>query len=371
MNIPSHHQSGFFSALREIGKVDLQVRYFLACDSGRAKQGWDSEANIAPGELILTGTRTPEEMLSTLPDWRDRIHILSYDFCPPLVEQLCMDGALWCHWSEMPGYRLGEVCNFRLWLLRWLLPLYYLSKRQWGRWLNTHASLIFVQGKLAERALRSIGCNPDKIRDLYYAPASLASLPPDVALQKQLKTPHAFLSVNLLCHRKGTDLIMKAFARLNNHDWSLILCGHDNSGGKYVRLAHKLGIANRVVFTGAYPVSRIASVYALSDVLLLASRFDGWGAVLNEAASLGKAMIGSDMAGASWHLIEDGVSGWRVEAGSVPAMAEAMARFAAAPELAKQFGNAARVRFHKLYSPKKNAERLIAELTKLHEEKTI
>ena len=66
----------------------------------------------------------------------------------------------------------------------------------------------------------------------------------------------------------------------------------------------------------------IAQWLRRADVLVLPSLFDGWGAVLNEGASAGKALISTTECGAAWHLIRHGDNGFRVQAGSEKALAQ-------------------------------------------------
>jgi glycosyltransferase involved in cell wall biosynthesis len=180
-----------------------------------------------------------------------------------------------------------------------------------------------------------------------------------LAFSKGRKT---FLAVGALCPRKGIDVLIKAFSRLKTDDWCLVLCGLDKTGGFYENLVKKLGIQEKVLFLGAYPVERIAEVYCAADVFVLPSRFDGWGAVLNEAASLGLPMIGTDLCGGSWHVIDDGHTGFRVRADSVASLEKAMSNYVQDPELIEKQGNAARIHFEKAFTPERNAERLVSAI---------
>jgi len=74
------------------------------------------------------------------------------------------------------------------------------------------------------------------------------------------------------------------------------------------------------------------------QVFVLPSRFDGWGMVLNEAASLGKALISTEKCGAAHHLIRQRENGFRIPAGDVEALSEAMIRYVIDPELVKRHG---------------------------------
>jgi glycosyltransferase involved in cell wall biosynthesis len=136
----------------------------------------------------------------------------------------------------------------------------------------------------------------------------------------------------------------------------------DLSSGVYAAMASRLDIADRVLFLGPHPSSRLAEVYAAADVFVLASRFDGWGAVLNEAASMGLPLVATDMCGAAWHLIEQGGNGVRVRAGSARALAEGLGRYLDHPALVKSDGARSREIFFEQFTPEANAERLLSSL---------
>ncbi len=207
-----------------------------------------------------------------------------------------------------------------------------------------------------------MGVSDRKISDLYYVPAALKPLDPSDAVVRFAHGRKVILSVGALCRRKGIDVLLKAFARLKTDDWCLVLCGLDRSDGAYEKLGRELGLDDRVLFLGAYPSERIAEVYAASDVFVLASRFDGWGAVLNEAASLGLPLIGTDLCGGSWHAIEPGQNGFRVRAGSVHALAGALAHYIEQPARSMMHGEVSRRLFAERFTPEINAGRVVRAL---------
>src|SRR5207302_1253664 len=134
---------------------------------------------------------------------------------------------------------------------------------------------------------------------------------------------------------------LDAFARASkdaDSKWSLLLVGNDRSEGAFEKRARTLGIASKVLFRGPMPPKDLATALRASDVVVLPSRFDGWGVTLNEGASAGLALVGSDACGASDHLISPGENGFVVEAGDVDSLARAMHAYVADAELAAQHG---------------------------------
>lgn len=362
MNNPSHYQSAFFDALDARDDVDLQVRYFQGVPGDRAAEGWNSDHADKLFEGFVGDETDPSCIAGLVPDWQHRVHLISSNFNAALVDYFCASRVKWCHWSEMPGIRLAEVLDYQMDLYRILRPLMLAARRKAWQPVREHAWGAFAQGILAENSFKVLGIPDRKIRELYYTPAALPALDPSNAVAMFARGRKVFLSVGALCKRKGIDVLLKAFARLHTDDWCVVLCGLDKTDGAYHALAAKLGIADRVLFLGAYPAARIAEVYAAADVFVLSSRFDGWGAVLNEAASLGMPLIGTDLCGASWHVVEPGSNGFRVRAGSVKDLAKALQAYVDDPGLLESFGAVSKALFFQELSPERNAERMVEAL---------
>ena len=362
MNIPSHYQSVFFHALDRRDDVDLRVVYFNRASQDRAAEGWKNDHAAKPYEMFAEGGSNPSALVEAVDNWQERIHIISGYFSSELIDWFCKHGTTWCHWSEMPGIRLAELLGYRMSLFRLFNPLMLMCKRKEGRRIKNHALGAFGQGRLAHRAFRWMGVPERMITDLYYVPAGLPEAEPCAEMCSFSKDRKVFLAVGALCRRKGIDILLKAFAKLGAEDWCLVICGLDRTGGVYQALTNTLGIQDRVLFLGVYPVERISEVYAAADVFVLPSRFDGWGAVLNEAASLGLPLIGTDLCGGSWHVIDEGRTGCRARAASTGSLSRAMQAYVEQPELIQKHGVASLAHFRKTFTPESNAERLTVAL---------
>lgn len=369
--IPTHHQSGFFAALRAQG-VDLQVHYFKRVSEQRQRHGWADPATLPADERYVSPVL---ESLEQCADWRERIHIIpgyATSFLLKLANALSSAGVPWLHWSEPSRPTLKSI-------------LTYPVKRYYGSLVNRSALGALAIGECARRDFRRWGIREEKIRFLPYsipAPTSQAvqdetarpapapydparpdSAPRDPApsggVRPDAATPPRFLFVGALCSRKGVDVLLHAFRRVlvEFPDARLELVGYDEANGQYTRLSEQLRITNAVHFTGSIPAAQIATAFERCDVFVLPSRFDGWGVVLNEAAALGKALISTDSTGAAHHLIAQGRNGYRVPSEDAQALASVMLEYCRRPELAAIHGAESRVLFAD-FTPERNATRL-------------
>jgi len=354
--MPNHHHASFHRALRQAG-VDLEVRYYQGLTARRREMGWQNDREFEPWEKQVPPSLNAME---TVPDWKDRIHFIpgiggglfGDGFLKNLVRRLCQSGVAWVHWSESDYPGVSR-------LLR-------LPKRRWyARLVRRYALGAFGQGFLALRDFARWGIPQEKMALLCYATPSASQ---EVTLDEECADfrngRHTFLCLGQLCRRKGTDLILRAFAQVAtcNRDWGLLLVGKDQSGGQYHALASKLGIDKQVFFRKPVPATNISSVLNTADVLLLPSRFDGWGLPLNEAASAGLALIASDQVGSAYHLIHPGENGFIVRAGSVSSLANAMLAYVRNPSLCEIHGRHSLKVFPE-YSPERSAERVVNALT--------
>jgi glycosyltransferase involved in cell wall biosynthesis len=105
---------------------------------------------------------------------------------------------------------------------------------------------------------------------------------------------------NLLCvaaptPRKGHDILLRALAPLVDRSWrldcvgSLTRCTMTTSALR--RLSERLGLTDRVHFTGAVDEPRLDAFYHRADLFVLPTRFEGYGMVLTEALARGLPIV--------------------------------------------------------------------------------
>lgn len=152
------------------------------------------------------------------------------------------------------------------------------------------------------------------------------------------------LSVGAIVPRKGFDVLIEALAALHNLPWRLTIVG-DRTRSPQTAVALDAAIAghglnDRVTVLGAVPSAQLASLYAASDVFVLASRFEGYGMAYSEAIAHGLPVIGTT-AGAIPDTVPAG-AGILVAPEDAPAFASALRRVIENADQRKRLATSAR-----------------------------
>jgi len=95
---------------------------------------------------------------------------------------------------------------------------------------------------------------------------------------------------------KGFDEVLEVLPDLDA-DVSYVIAGGGNDIPRLQRKAVRLGVTDRVVFTGLFPEEEKADLYNLADVYVMPSRGEGFGFVFLEALACGVPVIASRLDG--------------------------------------------------------------------------
>lgn len=209
-----------------------------------------------------------------------------------------------------------------------------------------HGQWALAPGQRARRYLESLGVRPEHVHPYPYCvdPARLdhAYLEREqtrARCRDSLGIPDdafVFLFVGKLVEKKRPLELLRAFLSLERGH--LVYVG---SGELEPTLRAVAGRSPRVHFAGFKNQTELPAYYAASDVLALPSRAtETWGLVVNEAMSLGNAIIVSSEAGCSDDLVRGRGTGWVVE--RPDELATALRAALADPARVAEMGRAAR-----------------------------
>lgn len=107
-------------------------------------------------------------------------------------------------------------------------------------------------------------------------------------------TPPLILSVGIQHPRKGHDTLLRALARLTHLDWTAVIAGkaYDPAHAALLdRLLDETGLRDRVRIAGYVADAELAELYATATVFALATRYEGYGLVFDEALAHGLPIV--------------------------------------------------------------------------------
>lgn len=161
---------------------------------------------------------------------------------------------------------------------------------------------------------------------------------------------HLIVSAGRLHAQKGFDLLLEAMAELHRHrpQARLAIVGEGPAEAGLRRQVATLGLDDLVVLAG--PRAHALDELAAADVVVLASRWEGWPLVVAEAVALGTPVVATAVGGVP-DVVVDGLTGRLVPPGVPAALARAIEATLADPLTARRRADAARRRLEQRYPP--------------------
>lgn len=182
------------------------------------------------------------------------------------------------------------------------------------------------------------------------------------------------VSVGRFVAKKGFDLLIRAFARLDRPGLRLRIAGDGPESAALRALAVSEGVADRIDFLGSRPHSECLDLIAGGAIFALPCRTstsgdrDGIPVVLMEAMAAGKPVVAGRLESIA-ELVEDGVGGLLVAPDDVDALAAALAKLVDDPDGGRRMGQAGRARVEQEFSDPINWDRLEAALGRTLDER--
>lgn len=249
----------------------------------------------------------------------------------------------------LTGYH--DLCRIRiiLWCRRHGVPLYIFSdanvasdrerglwrilKTWYLRWVVRNISGLLICGSAGQAYYRPYGGDA---KPSFYVPhetdyeamdALTAEQIDDVRKRYGLRDDRRYIVYcGRMAQKKRVDLLVDAFARIADErpEWDLLLIG---DGPKLESLKQRVpdSLRDRVIWPGfVNDRDTIGCLYRASDVFVLPSENEPWGAVVAEACGAGLAVICSDVIGAAQEMCREGVNGRMFRSGDAESLASAL-----------------------------------------------
>ncbi|MGE9782803.1 glycosyltransferase family 4 protein [Janibacter sp. G368] len=158
--------------------------------------------------------------------------------------------------------------------------------------------LILAIGSNAYADYDSLNVPASKLAQFAYFTDPIAPIELHTPKELAYGGTHRFVYVGRLESLKGADLALRALANVNSNAWTLDIIGDGRQRAQLEQDAKSLNIDQQVHFHGTLAHRTIRRMLSMWDTLLVPSRYDGWGNVVNEACMSGVRSIVSDAAGA-------------------------------------------------------------------------
>lgn len=215
--------------------------------------------------------------------------------------------------------------------------------RQWEwsrRWLYRFSDVVTANSHGAIDTMRSYV--PE--HKLAFVPNPLCEESKAEAIPPPADPSPRLLAVGRLTAQKGYDVLLRAFSLVapGAEPWRLSIVGDGPLEERMKAAADELEIASRVDWHGRQPDPFF--YYRGSDIFLMPSRHEGSPNALLEAMSQGLPPIVTDCLPGALEVVEHDVTGLVVPVDDPEALAAAIRRLIADPDLRRRLGRSARKR---------------------------
>jgi len=316
------HQAFTMQELATQSATEIVAYVMRPEDSVRRAQGWTPTQVASIEQRLIPANRALRHCMARLREHRAATHF----FCSPFESPLLILTLLWAAATGIDFYLISEPYSPRSEgylqdtgqvagrLKAWLRPIAYFI---YGASIRRRASGVFAISRLAVRQYRRVGLKPCQLFPFGYFIPRTDDLPTE-SVVRQGSAPLRIVFVGSLIRRKGIDLLVTAVSGLlaEGHDITLDIFGPGDPATLAVD-------ASRIRYRGAIPFGSVQSVVAGYDLLVLPSRFDGWGVVVNEALLARVPVLCSDQVGARV-VVETFGAGSVFVAGDAPAISLAI-----------------------------------------------
>lgn len=181
-----------------------------------------------------------------------------------------------------------------------------------------------------------------------------------------MKPPYRLLAMGRFVGKKGYDFLLRACKQLADDgvDFHLTLAGDGPRALQLKRLAHNLGLEERVSFPGFVSYDRVPELFRAADIFIMPSVVhasgdrDGIPTVILEALTHRVPVVATGISGIP-ELVEDGVSGLLIPEKDPAAIARAVKRHAGDRASALAMAERGRDKVRDLFDPERNHKKVL------------
>ncbi len=303
-NIPTPYQLSFFRELAN--HFSLRVVFYANSESDRS---WTFSFDDEAYEVIILKDNVVAKVFQR---WIFDFHF-SWEIFPVVLkdrsQNVIVGGSYWIPNAIVillsSKLKSKKVAYFSEPLFEVKGKLKYLIKRMCLRILNLCCNAILCVGERAAISFGRHGVTPPKFVVPYnidadaFVDLSLAKVAAYRAKYKPVNET-VILSSGALTHRKGMDILIKAFKKIKHANLRLLIIGE---GGQREELLKLCENDPRIELAGFQEPDELPYYFSIADIFAFASRYDGWAVVINEAIAANVPIISSDKVGAAVEMI--------------------------------------------------------------------
>lgn len=215
-------------------------------------------------------------------------------------------------------------------------------KEQLKKFIVNRADSYFCFGTTSANYLESLGVNKRKITVKNAAVIDDEIIRYKYVQATEIKNDNGitFIYVGRLSKEKNLNLLIKAFINsVNTFDTNLNL-KIVGTGPQKKELESIASEYPQISFEGSKPWYEIPNYLAKSDVLILPSKSEPWGLVVNEAMICGMPVIVSTKCGCVVDLVKNKINGFTFEPTNQKELEDAMSYFIKEPTAIRKMGQA-------------------------------
>ena len=308
------HYSAWLRALASMEGLSVKVVASMEVSPERKQLGW-TPASIAPAEAMIVSS--PRGLADALASCEaDAVHIVEgirgTSIARLALKMLVAGGCRVGIISER-----GDNRGVRG-LVRRLLYTTHLRR------LRGKIDFVLAMGDSGVKWYTSCGAPGNRVFPFAY----VAGAPALSGRSKRMWGSENLFRIVYLgqcVERKGIQDLLEALKKIDHGRVSLSVIGDGYLRSRLeATVGRSMSLRDRVEFVGAMPYCEAVASISDFDLLVLPSRFDGWGVVVNEALMQGVPVVCSDECGAK-DLLAESWRGGVFRAGSAQSLANELA----------------------------------------------
>lgn len=158
-------------------------------------------------------------------------------------------------------------------------------------------------------------------------------------------------AVSRLRYEKGIDILIESFNHLTGEDSEphLLLVGSGPDENLLKKTVEDYGLEKKVTFYGEADWEKAMQLIAIMDIVVVPSRYEGFGLTAAEAMAAGKPVLASDTSGLK-EVVANGETGILFPVDDYATVLKALQKLIKDPDLRKNLGDAGRKRVSEIFS---------------------